>query len=154
MFWVVVFSLSFVSHYFFIPSLIVIPEASETHFFFLLCSMAVISIMPSSSSLIHASALVVLLLISSSVFFHFSYYIVHWASLVVQRLKRLPAMWETWVRSLGREDPLEKEMAAHSSILAWRILVKHFFYLLDLYLHSVSKILNHLYCHYSESFFR
>ena len=43
------------------------------------------------------------------------------ASLVVQRLKRLPAMWETSVRSLGREDPLEKEMATHSSILAWRI---------------------------------
>ena len=43
------------------------------------------------------------------------------ASLVVQRLKRLRAMWETWVRSLGREDPLEKEMATHSSILAWRI---------------------------------
>ena len=41
--------------------------------------------------------------------------------LVVQRLKRLPAMRETWVRSLGREDPLEKEMAIHSSILAWRI---------------------------------
>ena len=43
------------------------------------------------------------------------------ASLVAQRLKRLPAMWETWVRSLGREDPLEKEMATHSSTLAWRI---------------------------------
>ena len=43
------------------------------------------------------------------------------ASLVAQRLKRLPAMWETWVRSLGWEDPLEKEMATHSSILAWRI---------------------------------
>ena len=40
------------------------------------------------------------------------------ASLVEQRLKRLPAMWETWVRSLGREDRLEKEMATHSSILA------------------------------------
>ena len=39
----------------------------------------------------------------------------------LQRLKRLPAMWETWVRSLGREDPLEKEMATHSSVLAWRI---------------------------------
>ena len=36
-------------------------------------------------------------------------------------LKRLPAMRETWFRSLGREDPLEKEMATHSSILAWRI---------------------------------
>ena len=42
-------------------------------------------------------------------------------SLVVQRLKHLPAMWETWVWSLGWEDPLEKEMATHSSILAWRI---------------------------------
>ena len=42
------------------------------------------------------------------------------ASLVAQRLKRLPAMRETWVRSLGQEDPLEKEMATHSSILAWR----------------------------------
>ena len=40
---------------------------------------------------------------------------------MVQRLKHLPAMWETWVRSLGREDRLEKEMATHSSILAWRI---------------------------------
>ena len=36
-------------------------------------------------------------------------------------VKNLPAMWETWVRSLGREDPLEKEMATHSSVLAWRI---------------------------------
>ena len=43
------------------------------------------------------------------------------ASLVVQRLKHLPAMWETWFRSLGREDPLENEMATHSSILDWRI---------------------------------
>ena len=40
---------------------------------------------------------------------------------VAQRLKHLPPMWETRVRSLGREDPLEKEMATHSSILAWRI---------------------------------
>ena len=42
-------------------------------------------------------------------------------SLVVQRLKCLPAMWETWVLFLGREDPLEKEMAIHSSTLAWKI---------------------------------
>ena len=42
-------------------------------------------------------------------------------SLVAQRLKHLPARWETRVHSLGREDPLEKEMATHSSILAWRI---------------------------------
>ena len=40
---------------------------------------------------------------------------------MAQRLKRLPAMRETWDRSLGQEDPLEKEMATHSSILAWRI---------------------------------
>ena len=43
------------------------------------------------------------------------------ASLVAQRLKCLPPMWETRVRSMGREDPLEKEMVTHSSILAWRI---------------------------------
>ena len=43
-----------------------------------------------------------------------------WASLVTQRVKRLPAMPETQVRSLGWEDLLEKEMAIHSSILAWR----------------------------------
>ena len=44
-----------------------------------------------------------------------------WASLVAQRVKNLPAMWETLVRSLNREDLLEKGMATHSSILAWRI---------------------------------
>ena len=43
------------------------------------------------------------------------------ASLVAQTVKRLPTMWETWVQSLGQEDPLEKEMAAHSSVLGWRI---------------------------------
>ena len=41
--------------------------------------------------------------------------------LVAQMVKRLPTMWETWVQSLGWEDPLEKEMATHSSILAWKI---------------------------------
>jgi len=44
-----------------------------------------------------------------------------WASLVAQMVKTLPSMWETWVQSLGREDPLEKGTATHSSILAWRI---------------------------------
>ena len=44
-----------------------------------------------------------------------------WASLVAQVVKNLPAMQETWVQSLGWEDPLEKEMVTHSSILAWRI---------------------------------
>ena len=43
------------------------------------------------------------------------------ATLVAQRLKCLPALWETWVPSLGQEVSLEKEMATHSSILAWRI---------------------------------
>ena len=43
------------------------------------------------------------------------------ASLVAQMVKRLPALVETWVQSLGWQDPLEKEMATHSSILAWRI---------------------------------
>ena len=42
-------------------------------------------------------------------------------SLVVQMVKHLPTMWETQVPSLGWEDPLEKEMAAHSSTLAWKI---------------------------------
>ena len=43
------------------------------------------------------------------------------ASLVAQMLKNLPAMKETWVQFLSQEDPLEKEMAAHYSILAWRV---------------------------------
>ena len=44
-----------------------------------------------------------------------------WVSLVAQLVKNLPAMWETWVRSLGWEDPLEEGKSTHSSILAWRI---------------------------------
>ena len=44
-----------------------------------------------------------------------------WASLVAQVVKNLPAMQETWVRSLDWENPLEKGMASHSSIVAWRI---------------------------------
>ena len=44
-----------------------------------------------------------------------------WAALVAQLVKNLPTMWETWIWSLGSGDPLEKEMATHSSILAWRI---------------------------------
>ena len=43
------------------------------------------------------------------------------ASLVAQLVKNVPAMRETWVQALGQGDPLEKEMATHSSILAWRI---------------------------------
>ena len=48
----------------------------------------------------------------------FEYYM---ASLVAQMVKNLPAVWETWVRSLGSVDPLEEGIATHSSILAWRI---------------------------------
>ena len=44
-----------------------------------------------------------------------------WASLMAKLVKNLPAMQETQVQSLGQEDPLEKEMATHSSILAWEI---------------------------------
>ena len=44
-----------------------------------------------------------------------------WASLVAQLVKNPPAMWETWIPSLGWEDPLEKGTATHSNILAWRI---------------------------------
>ena len=44
-----------------------------------------------------------------------------WASLVAQLVKNPPAMWENWVQSLGWEDALEKEMATHSHILAWKI---------------------------------
>ena len=49
------------------------------------------------------------------------YWMNGWASLVAQMVKNPPAMQETWVRSLGQEDSLEKRMATHSSILAWRI---------------------------------
>jgi len=45
-----------------------------------------------------------------------------WASLVAQLVKNMPAIQETWIQSLGWEDPLEKEKATHSSILAWTIL--------------------------------
>ena len=54
-------------------------------------------------------------------FFFFFFLLKYSSSLVAQMAKNLPAMWETWVQSLGWEDPLEKEMATYSSILAWRI---------------------------------
>ena len=63
-----------------------------------------------------------------------------WVSLVAQLVKNPPpAMWETWVRSLGWEDPLEKGKATHSSILAWRIHKESnlkFFYFYDNHLSS------------------
>ena len=48
-------------------------------------------------------------------------YIHYKASMGAQMVKNLPAIWETWVWSLGQEDPLEEEMVTHSSILTWRI---------------------------------
>ena len=54
-------------------------------------------------------------------FLYFLFSILALISLVAQRVKRLPTRQETWVQSLGREDFLEKEMAPHSSALAWRI---------------------------------
>ena len=53
--------------------------------------------------------------------FNYSNSIQYWASLIAQLVKNPPAMWETWVQSLSREDPPEEGMATHSSILAWRI---------------------------------
>ena len=84
----------------------------------------------------------------------------YWAPHVTQLVKHPPAMRETWVRSLGGEDPLEKGTATHCSILTWRIpwtspwgrkksdtteLIS---------LSSYIFILHHLYCHYSELFLR
>ena len=65
---------------------------------------------------LHFETLARLLLIQFAVI-----YSLPWASLVAQLVKDLPAMLETWVRPLDWEDPLEEDMATHSSILAWRI---------------------------------
>ena len=60
--------------------------------------------------------------LSTHLFGHLGcFHVLTGASLVAQTVKNLPAMQETWVQSLGREDPLEKGMATNSSILAWRI---------------------------------
>ena len=58
---------------------------------------------------------------SQRMYFFFNFLFYSQASLVTQSVKNLPALQETWVRSLGREGSLEKEMATPSSILAWRI---------------------------------
>ena len=52
---------------------------------------------------------------------YIQYLSISWASLIAQLVKNLPAMQQTWVQFLGRDDPLEKEMVTHSSIVAWRI---------------------------------
>ena len=59
-------------------------------------------------------------LAQTQVFLVFKQVFMNLASLVAQKVKCLPAMQETWVRFLGWEDPLEKEMAIHSSTLAWK----------------------------------
>ena len=61
--------------------------------------------------------------LSHAFFFSFFYHLLlgFWASLVAQMVKNLPAVQETWVQPLGWEDPLEKGMAIHSTILAWKI---------------------------------
>ena len=63
----------------------------------------------------------VLLCVVFFFFFFFKKHRTFWASFVAQLVKNPPAMWGTWVQSLGWEDPLEKGKATHSSILAWRI---------------------------------
>ena len=59
-------------------------------------------------------------------FWYFTWFVLHnkerrWAFLVAQMVNNLTASWQTWVWTLGQEDPLEKELATHSSILAWKI---------------------------------
>ena len=54
------------------------------------------------------------------VYWGYIFFLYNRASLVTQMVKKLPAMWDTWVQSLGWEDPMEKEMATHSRVLAWR----------------------------------
>ena len=59
--------------------------------------------------------------LKASILCHSTFFL--WASLMTQLVKNLPAVQKTWVQSLGWEDPLEKEMATHSSVLDWRIPV-------------------------------
>jgi len=67
----------------------------------------------------HIAVIHIYMCIYAYIYIHIYIYIL--TSLVAPSVKSLPEMWETWVRSLGWEDPLEKEMATHSIILAWRI---------------------------------
>ena len=69
------------------------------------------------SFIFYISGIMQFLFVSS--FFHLILHL--WAPLVAQMVKIPPAIQETWVQSLGQEDPLEKGMAIHSNILAWRI---------------------------------
>ena len=60
------------------------------------------------------------LIILNVCFLYYKVHVYYLVSLVAQMVKSLPTMRETWVQSLGQENPLEKEMATHSSLLAWR----------------------------------
>ena len=82
-------------------------------------SLSYLSLLTLNSSL--PDIFILLLSCFSSYLFWVLFLFYFLASLVAQRVKRLPAMQETWVRSLGQEDPLGKEMATHSSTLAWKI---------------------------------
>ena len=80
------------------------------------------SLPPTPSNLPHFQAIFIRSLLLWFIFQNFNWNHTVWgASLIAQLVKNLPAMQETRVRLLGQEDPLEKEMATHSSILAWRV---------------------------------
>ena len=68
-----------------------------------------------------AETLLLQMIILSTLLFSLWFNFPNWASLVAQLVKNMPPIWETWARSLGWEDPLEKGKAPHSSVLAWRI---------------------------------
>ena len=72
------------------------------------------------------------------------------ASLVAQTVKCLPTMWETWVRSLGWEDPLEKEMATYSSTLAWKPHGSRSLAVYSLCGHKESDMTERLHFHFHE----
>ena len=86
---------------------------------FLMFIILIGNVVVSQCNLICISLMVRVLSIFSCSYFPFLY--PFWASLVSHVVKNLPAMRESWIRSLGCEDALEKGMATHSSILAWRI---------------------------------
>ena len=97
-------------------SLLFYPHQEALSFLFTFCHKVVSSAY--LRLLIFLPAILIPLCDSSSLTFCMMYSA---SSLMAQRVKRLPAMRETWVQSLGQEDPLEKEMATHSGTLAWKI---------------------------------
>ena len=102
-----------------------IPSFICESFFFLLCWPVQLNVVNFIDLFKEANIglvdYLIFLLFISLIFFSSFYFLLLWASLVAQLLKNLPSMGETWVHSLGWEDPLEKRKATHSSTLAWRI---------------------------------